>query len=389
MFEFTYQNPVKICFGNGMIGKTGEELAAFGVKKVLLVYGRNSIKLNGVFDIVTTSLKKSGIEFVEHGGVQSNPLLSHVYAGIEKACAEKTDALLAVGGGSVIDTVKAISLGLANDGDVWDFYCSKRIPEKAIPLFTVLTIPAAGSEMNGGTVITHDETREKLAVVNPLLYPKVSILDPAVTVSVPMDYTAYSASDAISHTIESYLTRADGFCPVQDGYAEGVVRAIMRSTERIRANPADLEARASMMWAATLAWNFLGSSGVGPWTTPAHTLEHPLSGRFNIAHGAGLAVTQPGWMAWELKRRPERVAAFARAIMGVVEADDAVAGVKGIELFRAWLAGIGCPVTLKACGIGEADIPILAADAVHLAKLWGTGSEYTEDVMSAIYRACI
>jgi alcohol dehydrogenase YqhD (iron-dependent ADH family) len=316
--------------------------------------------------------------------VSPNPLLSHVEGGIALARETGVDGILAVGGGSVIDAAKAIAMGVASERNVWDFYMGTAAPSAALPLAVVLTIPAAGSEMNGGTVVTHDETREKRSVVNPILHPKCSILDPAITVTVPPDYVAYSASDAISHTIESYLTREPGFFPVQDGYAEGVVRAVMAATERILEDPADVEARGAMMWAATLAWNFLGSSGVGAWKTPAHTLEHPLSGMFDVAHGAGLAVTGPAWMTWESRRRTDRIAAFARRMMDVDLDDDAAAAAEGIARFRAWLKKIGNPVSLSECGITPGQIPELARHAAILAKAWGTGAEYTAEVCAEI-----
>ncbi len=389
MFPFTYCNPTKIRFGNGAIRETGSEVAAFGLKHVLLVYGKTSIKRNGVYDAVTASLKASGVSWTEWPGVASNPLLSHVRSGIAAAREARVDGVLAVGGGSVIDAAKAVALGARADDDIWSYYLGERAPQTALPVTTVLTIPATGSEMNGGSVITHDATREKRAVIHPALYPKVSVLDPETTVSVPPNYVAYSASDAISHTIESYLTRPPAFLPVQDGYAEGVVRAITTATERILADPADLEARGAMMWAATLAWNFLGSSGVGPWSTPAHMLEHPLSGLHNVPHGAGLAVTGPAWMAWESRRRTDRTAAFARRMMGVREKDDAAAAARGIARFRAWLKKIGNPVTLRACGIAEADIPELARHAETLAQAWGCGGEYTAAVCAAILRSAL
>jgi len=386
MQAFTYCNPTKIQFGAGAVRDTGAAVAAAGMKHVLLVYGRGSVRSNGVYDAVTASLRAAGVTWTECGGVASNPLLSKVREGIGQARAAGVDGLLAVGGGSVIDTAKAIALGVPDDGDVWDFYLGLRGPVAALPVATVLTLPATGSEMNGGTVITHDETREKRAVIHPLLNPRVSLLDPETTLSVPASYAAYSASDAISHTIESYLTRPDAFLPVQDGYAEGIVRAIMAATERILANPADLEARGAMMWAATLAWNFLGSVGVGPWSTPAHMLEHPMSGLHDVPHGAGLAVTQPAWMAWELRRRPGRVAAFARRVMDVRETDDTRAAEEGVRRFRAWLAKIGNPTTLAACGIGVDQIPELARHAEVLAGAWGCGAEYTAATCAAIFR---
>jgi alcohol dehydrogenase YqhD (iron-dependent ADH family) len=389
MFPFTYCNPTKIHFGNGAVREVGQEVAAFGMKRVLLVYGRSSIKKNGVYDAVTASLKTAGVAWTEWPGVSANPLLSQVRGGIDCAREARVDGVLAVGGGSVIDTAKAIALGTPSDGDVWTFYLGERQPQTALPLAAVLTLPATGSEMNGGTVITHDETREKRAVIHPLLYPKVSVLDPEVTVSVPPDYVAYSASDSISHTIESYLTRPPAFLPVQDGYAEGIVRAIMSATERILANPLDLEARGAMMWAATLAWNFLGSSGVGPWSTPSHMLEHPLSGLHNVPHGAGLAVTGPAWMTWESRRRTDRLAAFARQMMDVRNASDAAAAEQGIVRFRAWLKRIGNPVTLGDCGIDANQIPELARHAETLAKAWGCGSEYTAATCGDILRLAL
>jgi len=384
MRPFTYCNPTKICFGNGTVRTAGAEAAASGMRHVLLVYGKSSVKRNGVYDAVTASLKAAGVAWTEWPGVSSNPLLSHVEGGIVRAREAQVDGILAVGGGSVIDTSKAIAMGVCSERPVWDYYMGEAMPQAALPLAVVLTLPAAGSETNGGTVVTHDGTREKRAVIAPCLYPKFAILDPEATLTVPPDYVAYSASDAISHTIESYLTRGPGFFPVQDGYAEGIVRAVMAATERILADPSDVEARGAMMWAATLAWNFLGSSGVGAWVTAAHTLEHPLSGMFGVAHGAGLAVTGPAWMTWESRRRTDRLAAFARRMMGVVLDDDAEAAAEGIARFRAWLAKIGNPVTLGECGVTAEHIPELARHAAILATAWGTGEEYTADVCAEI-----
>ncbi len=388
MFPFSYCNPTKIVFGNGTVTQTGAEVAALGLRHVLLVYGQSSIRRNGVYDAVTASLKAAGVAWTDYPGVSPNPLLSHAVAGAAQARAAGADGILAVGGGSVLDEAKAIALGARAPHAVWDYYEGRATlgPGEALPLAAVLTLPATGSEMNGGTVITHDETREKRAVIHPLLNPKTSVLDPETTLTVPPTYVAYSASDAISHTIESYLTRPPAFLPVQDGYAEGVVRAIMAATERILAAPGDLEARGAMMWAATLAWNFLGSCGVGPWSTPAHMLEHPLSGLHNVPHGAGLAVTGPAWMTWECRRRTDRVAAFARRMLDVSEADDAAAAAEGIARFRAWLKRIGNPVTLADCGLGDAQIPELARHAAILAQAWATGAEYTEETCAAILR---
>jgi len=387
MYPFEYCNPTKIIFGENTVQSVGRHITDSRLKNILLVYGKSSIKKNGVYDTVVNSLKESGIEWTEWSGVSPNPLRSHVQNGINLAREKGIDGILAVGGGSVIDEAKAIALGVPADCDFWNYYKNRSTmaPQKALPLAAILTLPATGTEMNGGSVITDDESREKLAVINPLLNPKFSILDPKTTVTVPPDYVAYSASDAISHTIESYLTRPDGFMPVQDGYAEGVVKAIMASTEKILEDPFDLEARASMMWAATLAWNFLGSAGVGPWKTPAHTLEHPMSGLFDVPHGAGLAVTGPAWMSWESRRRTSRIASFARNIMDINEEDEVTACKEGIEKFRAWLSQIGNPISLRECNIQKESIPELARHAEILARTWGTGEEYTAEVLAEIY----
>ncbi|MDX9867321.1 MAG: iron-containing alcohol dehydrogenase [Kiritimatiellia bacterium] len=389
MFPFTYRNPTQITFGNGSRKQTGAELAAAGMRRVLLVYGQGSIRRNGVYADVTGSLAGAGIAWTEWPGVSPNPLLSHVREGIALARQARVDGVLAVGGGSVIDAAKAIALGVPAAEEVWSFYMGEAAPQTALPLATVLTLPATGSEMNGGTVITHDGTREKRAVIHPLLHPKVSLLDPETTLTVPPDYVAYSASDAISHSLESYLTRAAAFLPVQDGYAEGIIRAIMAATGRILEAPGDLEARGAMMWAATLSWNFLGSCGIGPWGTPAHMLEHPLSGLHQIAHGAGLAVTGPAWMTWERRRRTDRLAAFARRIMEVRDPDEATAAAEGIDRFRNWLGQIGNPVTLRDCGIGVADLPELARHAETLGRAWGCGPEYTASTCEEILRLAL
>jgi alcohol dehydrogenase YqhD (iron-dependent ADH family) len=386
MYPFEYSNPTRIIFGDLSVNKIGSELADAGMTNVLFVYGKSSIKKNGVYDHVIESLKANNIQWNEWSGVSSNPLRSHTTEGIEFGRGQEVNGILAVGGGSVLDEAKAIAAGIPAECDFWDFYLNRNSlqPQSAIPLATVLTLPATGSEMNGGSVITDDTTREKRAMVNPLLNPRFSILDPKTTLTVPPNYVAYSASDAISHTIESYLTRADGFMPVQDGYAEGVVKAIMRSTERILADPFDIEARAAMMWAATLAWNFLGSAGVGAWATPAHMLEHPLSGIFDVPHGAGLAVTGPAWMSWESRRRTSRIASFSRNIMGVQKDDESAACAEGIQQFKSWLAQIGNPVSLRECNIDHASIGCLADQSAILAQAWGTGAEYTADVIKEI-----
>ena len=379
MFSFEYQNQTKIILGNGEITRAGEQLAAFGMTRVLFVYGRASIKKNGIYDTIVKSMQEAGIEWIEWGGVSSNPLRSHVQKGIDLAREKGVNGLFAVGGGSVIDEAKAIALGVLSECDFWDYYAdpAHHPITRALPVGTVLTIPATGSESNGGSVVTDDETREKTSVISPVLNPRFSIMDPELTVTVPPNYVAYSAADAISHITESYFTRGKGFFPVQDGYAEGQVKAIMQIALKIQENPRDLDARAQMMWAASMAWNLLGPVGLGPWCAPVHMLEHPMSGLYNVPHGAGIAVTEIAWLTWESRRRTDRIAAFSRHVLGVVEEDDRVACEKGIALYRVWLVKIGAPVSLRDCKITREQIPELAKHSEFLARAWGFGDDYS------------
>jgi len=321
MQEFTFHNPTKIIFGEGRIAGLGDEAKAFG-KKALLVYGMGSVKKNGVYDQAVAALSEAGIEIVEFGGVKSNPLMSYARKGVELAKAEKVDMVVAVGGGSVIDTSKSICAGAVTDTDILEFFVFTSNVETALPLLTVVTIPAAGSEMNGGMVLTRDDTLDKLGTCNyPPLYPKVSILDPTVTYSIPRSYTAYSAADSMSHLLEGYLTQTDEWTPIQDRFVEGLCKSIMEAAERAVADPSDYQGRATLMWGATMAFNDLAWMGIGPFGFPNHMLEHPLSAIYDIAHGAGLSIVMLAWMKYAAEKGNPRIAMFARNVLDV-EADD-------------------------------------------------------------------
>ncbi len=284
MKKFVFHNPTKIIFGENTVSKIGEEIKKSGLKKVLLHYGGGSIKKNGVYEQVTNSLKENNIDFIEVSGVKPNPILSKVHEGIKVARENNVDGILAVGGGSVIDSAKAIAGGFYYDGDIWDAYSGKYVIKKALPLFTVLTLSATGSEMNGNSVITKEETKQKWATHSKHIYPKVSIIDPTVQFSLPPQQTVNGAVDAISHVMEYYF---DGTTDteIQDQIAEGIIRTVIKSTEILLKKPEDYHARANLAWSATLALNGLlnaGSSG-GDWSS--HTLEHSVSALFDIAHG--------------------------------------------------------------------------------------------------------
>lgn len=387
MKDFVFCNPTKIVFGDGVVEKVGEETKKIG-RKVLLVYGRSHAKETGLCDRVVKSLADAGVEIVEFPGVRPNPILSHTREGIALAKKEQVDAILAVGGGSVIDESKTIAVGAVTDTDVWDFFTGVEDVESAMPIGTVLTIPATGSEMNGGMVVTDETAREKFGFGSDHTYPKFSILDPTLTYSIPADQTAYGAVDAAAHLLEGYFTHQDEWAPIQDRYVEALIKTIMETVEIILAKPDDYQGRATMMWAATLAWNELPLAGVGPAEIPNHLLEHPLSGFYDIPHAAGLSVVIPAWATWTLNRRdPSKIARFGRVLFDIDENDDREAAKEAVGALKAWYEKIGSPTSLEAAGISSPEFEALADHAVKLAELWEITS-YTKDEIIEIYRLC-
>lgn len=382
MKAFTFHNPTKVIFGNGSVSEATGNCVVEQGSRVLLVYGKESIKRNGTYDKVIASLNAAGVTSItEFSGVKPNPRLSHLRAGIELARSEQVDVILAVGGGSVMDEAKGIAAGVFYEGDPWDFYCGKAAPEKALPLITVPTLPATASEMNSGTVITHDETKAKYGFFSEFLFPKAAVMDPELTHSIPKDYTAYAGVDAISHLIEGYFTGNANWTPFQDRYVEGLVKTIIESTDRILENPEDNEARSVMMWSATMAWNGLGVSGVGDMGYPNHMIEHPLSGRYDIAHGAGLSIVIPAWMRFALTRYPDKLKQFAREVFDLETAE------AGIDALEQWFKSIHSPTTLAEGNIPAGEIPSIAEDAIALGELWGITDYSHEDVVSILSSA--
>ncbi|HEB69300.1 MAG TPA: iron-containing alcohol dehydrogenase [Desulfobulbus sp.] len=390
MQNFVFHNTTKILFGRNTVAAIGPETAALG-SRALLVYGRKSIKENGVYDEVVSSLQAAGLEVTDHGGVCSNPLLSHVRAGIEKAKKNNIDVIVAAGGGSVIDSAKAISAGTLVDHDVWKFFTGKKSIKKSLPLTTVLTLAAAGSEMNSGMVITNDDTREKFGFGNQRLYPKMSILNPEVTFSVPPDYTAYGAVDAISHVLEFYMTTDDPATPVQDRLMEGLIENAMDSCERCLDNPEDYNARADLMWTATLALNGLTAAGLGRVGFPMHMIEHSLSALYDIPHGAGLSIIMPGWLKWFSATNPARIARLAQRIFPTMDSEgytDEEVAERAISILRNWFSRIDSPTSLQEIDVPGSDIAKIAENAVALAKIWRL-KEYSRERIEEILRHCI
>ncbi len=377
MFDFTFHNPVKIEFGRGKERNIGLYMREFDAKRTLLIYGSERIKKYGLFDKVTASLKENGIEFIELGGIISNPVLSKVYEGIELARKFNADSVLSVGGGSCLDSAKAIAAGALHEGDVWDFFTGKN-PSRALKIFDVITLAATGSEMNSGAVVTNEATKQKFSIRGDVLYPLVSVVNPQLQASVSREYLVYSAADVIAHSIEGYFT-AKVQPDIINLYIEANIKTVMKTTEILLANPDDYDARAEFAWAATMALNGLTYVGTHGYSYPNHMLEHAMSAVVNCAHGAGLAVIIPAWMKWYKSRNLGAFERFAREIFGVNSADE------GIAAFKAWLSKIGAPVNLKAVGIEGETLEEVVNLAHDYAANWRKDKLYTKENIKAIF----
>ena len=335
MLNFVYDNKTEIIFGKDTETQVGQLTKRFG-KKVLLHYGSGSIKKYGLYEKIISSLKESNINFIELGGVVANPKLGLVKEGIELCKKENVDFILAVGGGSVIDSAKAIALGFYYDGDVWDFFSKGIRPEKVLPVGTVLTIPAAGSESSTATVITKEDGELKRGYGDISLRPKFSILNPEITYTLPNYQTACGAVDMIGHVIERYFTNTKNV-ELTDRLCEGIIKTVISNTPLVLKDNNNYDARAEIMWAGALAHNgLIGTGRQEDW--PSHGIEHELSALYDIAHGAGLAIVYPAWMKYVYKHDLYRFALFANKIFNIkinpenLE-ETALKGIKALEKF--------------------------------------------------------
>lgn len=377
MESFTYFNPTRIIFGKNTVSKIGRNAFLYG-KKALVVYGRESIKKNGVYDIVTKSLEENNIEYVEHSGVKPNPVLSHVKEGIKKFKDEKCDMIIAVGGGSVIDESKAISAGVMYSGDVWDFFIDKAKIEDTVPLLVVLTIPATGSESNSGCVITNEETKQKYSAHSPFLFPKLSILDPSTTFSLPKEQTAYGMVDVIAHVLEGYLTTKDKKCITTDNYVYAVIKSAIKSAKGIFENPDDYDYRASFMWSATLGLNNMQGVGYKGVEWVNHIIEHSLSALYDIPHGLGLSIVLSGYFKYLLKRnKTDRIIELGKNIFFIEEPE------KIITEFEKLFRDMGLKTRISENNIPESDFEKISENACELGNLWGW-SYKKEDVIEIL-----
>lgn len=358
MENFIFYPATKYVFGKGVENQVAEQLLAFGMKKPLVVYGKGSVVRSGLLDRVRKSLADAGIEHEEIGGTQPNPTDDKVYEGIALAKEKGIDSVLAVGGGSSIDTAKAIAAALLYDGDFWDFYCGKAKVTKALPVGVVLTIPAAGSEGSGNTVITKISDMRKLGMGSDVLRPRFALMNPELTFTLPPYQTAAGITDMMAHIMERYFSNTPEV-EITDRVAEGVLKAIIAEAPKVMKNPEDYDARANIMWSGTLAHNGVCSGGrVEDWAT--HGLEHELSALYGVTHGAGLAVMFPAWMTYAMKENPAKLAQYARRVFDVEEADDVKAASEGIERLKTFLTSIGMPVNMKELGIDNPDTDLLA-----------------------------
>lgn len=351
MFDFSYFTPTEINFGKGFVGHAGALVKKYGGKKVLIHYGGKSALRSGVLEQVMNSLDAVGIEHVELGGVVPNPHISKVYEGIALCKEEHVDFLLAVGGGSVIDSTKAIGYGLANEGDVWELFDQTRSADGCLPIGVVLTIAAAGSEMSNSCVITKEGSGEKRAYNDDISRPRFAVMDPEVTMTLPDYQTACGCADILMHTEERYFTNG-GNMELTDSIAEALMRTVIKNAYILKQDPANYDARAEVMWAGSLSHNGLTGCGNDGGDFACHMLEHEMGGMFDVAHGAGLAAIWPSWARYVYQNCLPRFKRFALQVMGVKdEGSDEEIALAGISAMESFYRAIGMPTNMKELGI--------------------------------------
>ena len=388
MRNFEYFAPTKVVFGEGAEERAGELVKEFGGTKVLVHFGGQSAKRSGVLDRVVSSLDAAGVEHVLFGGVEPNPHISLVRDGIKVAKEAGVDFLLAVGGGSVIDSAKAIGYGLADPegGDPWDFYEGTRKPSACMPIGVVLTVAAAGSEMSNSSVLTEGKTGKKRGVHSDTCRPRFALMNPALTLTVADSQTAAGSVDILMHVLERYFDTGRNN-PLIDGLAESLMRGIMINARRLKKNPDNLQARSEMMWAGSLAHNGLMGDG-GDWS--CHQLEHELSGMFNVAHGAGLAAIWGTWARYVAAENPKRFERLALKVLGLdYDPEDGVAlAASAIEAMEDFFKELGLPTTIRGLGINPSENQIKAlarSCSFGGTRTIGSYKVLSEEDMAAIY----
>lgn len=364
MNNFTFCTPTEFVFGKGVEAEAGKIVCRYGGTKVLLVYGGGSVLRSGLLARVEQALSAENIEFVHLGGVEPNPVDKKVYEGIDIVRSEKVDFILPVGGGSVIDTAKAIAAGACYDGDFWDFFVGVAPVREALPVGVVLTIPAAGSEGSGNTVITKLDGLHKLSLrTDKVLRPRFAVMNPELTFTLPPYQTACGVADMMVHVMERYFTNTL-HVEITDRICEGVLKAIITEAPKVMSNPCDYEARANIMWCGTMAHN--GLCGVGreeDWAS--HFMEHEVSALYGVAHGAGLSAIVPAWLTWMVSHHADRVVQLAIRVFDVEEKDTPEAtALEGISRLKSFWRSLGLPLNLHELGVENPDIDLLV-DKLH------------------------
>lgn len=391
MNNFTFYSPTEFVFGRNTESQVGALCQKYGATRVMIVYGGGSVVRSGLLNKVRQSLSEAGIAYCELSGIQPNPIDTKVREGLELASTFHPDFMLPVGGGSVIDTAKAIAVGYFYEGDFWDFYIGKAKPTKALPIGTVLTIPAAGSEGSGNTVITDTKTHVKTGLRQPmLLRPKFAVMNPELTMTLPAWQTASGISDMMAHILERYLSNTPDV-QIGDRLAEGMLLAIMEIAERVMNDPNDYEARANIMWSGTIAHNDTCSIGrQEDWFS--HAMEHEISAEYDVTHGAGLAVIFPAFLQYASEHNPHKVAQLAHRVLNIPDSGDLSAdALAGALALKRWFQDVlRMPVSFAQLGIPEPNLPLLN-ERLHALKgdiLHGY-MDLDADATMAIYRLAL
>ena len=389
MFDFEYYAPTKVVFGKGVEEKAGAILSEYGAKKVLIHYGGQSAVRSGLIDRVKKSLEAFDVQYVELGGVVPNPRISLVYEGIELCQKENVDFILAVGGGSVVDSSKAIGYGYASGGDVFDFFSFKRKPTACLPIGVILTIAAAGSEMSNSCVITNEDGAIKRGCSSDLGRPKFALLNPELTMTLPEYQTSCGCTDILMHTMERYFTPF-GNLEITDGIAEALMRTVIENSLVLMKDPNDYKARAEIMWAGSLSHNGLTGCGNGGNDFATHRLEHELSAVYDVAHGAGLAALWGTWARYVYLECLDRFYKFATNVMGFEESDDkAAVALEGIEAVEDFFRNINMPTSIPELGLTLTDEELVTLSkkcALSTRGSTGCAKKLYEEDMLNIYR---
>lgn len=387
MQDFVLHHPTKIIFGRHALSNLATELNNWP-GPLLLVYGQASIHRSGLYETIVAALAAANMEFHEHGGIGSNPTLAGARAGIATAIRHHCQGVLAVGGGSVIDTAKAIAAGCCVNHDLWKLFTGKKPLTRSLPVLAVPTVAGSGSEYNGGMVLTHEEKKRKFGYAHRLLFPHTSLVDPSLTISVPPAQTLYGAVDILTHCLEVYLSTELETSPLQRRLLESVSKTTIEACCRLLRDPFCYEDRATMLWAGSLALSGIMTAGVGRIAMPLHALEHALSVREEIPHGAGLAALLPGWLAFQIGSFSGRLAAFGRAVFAIDAADEAQAAALTVTAIESFLEAGGSRPRLSEWAITIEQIPELTAHCREQAAIWRLRG-LPPDLIEAALRYCL